>query len=78
MALIATGHPLSSPNATTSSAEVSTSERPGTQGTPASSTVRREVVLSPITSMASGLGPTKVAPESPTDLAKAALSERKP
>ncbi len=75
---MATGHPFASPKATTSSGDVSASERPGTPGTPTPSAVRRDLVLSDITSMAAGVGPMKVAPVSATARAKAALSERNP
>ena len=62
-ALIATGHPCSSPNETTSAASVSGSLRPGTPATtPALSAAIRELILSPMISMASGGGPTNVAP----------------
>ena len=59
---MATGQPCSSPKATTSSGEVSGCERPGTPATPARSAARRELILSPMTSMASGGGPMKVTP----------------
>src|SRR3954467_8356975 len=53
---MATGQPNSSPKARPSSPEVRTSERPGTPATPPFSAARRELILSPITSMASGGG----------------------
>ena len=75
---MATGHPNSSPKATTSSGEVSGSDRPGTPRTPARSAARREEILSPMTSMASGGGPTKVTPCAVMARAKSAFSEKKP
>ena len=75
---MATGQPCSSPNATTSSGEVSGSERPGTPATPAFSAARRELILSPMTSMASGGGPMKVTPRSVMARAKSVFSEKKP
>ena len=76
--MIATGQPWRSPNATTSSGEVSGSERPGTPATPAFSAARRELILSPMTSMASGGGPMKVTPRSVMARAKSVFSEKKP
>ncbi len=75
---MATGQPYSSPNATTSSGDVSGSERPGTPATPASSAAKRELILSPMTSMASGGGPMKVTPRSVMARAKSVFSEKKP
>ena len=51
---------------------------PGITGTPAARMVIRAVILSPICSMASGLGPTHCRPAFPTARAKSARSERKP
>ncbi len=76
--MIATGHPCSSPKATTSAAPVRGSERPGTPATPASAAASRELILSPMTSMASGGGPTNVTPWAVTARAKSAFSEKKP
>ena len=75
---MATGHPCRSPKATTSSGEVSGSERPGTPATPTFSAARRELILSPMTSMASGGGPMKVTPRSVMARAKSVFSEKKP
>ena len=75
---MATGQPCWSPNATTSSGEVSGSERPGTPATPAFSAARRELILSPMTSMASGGGPMKVTPRPVMARAKSVFSEKKP
>ena len=61
---MATGQPNSLPKAVTSSGEPSTSDRPGTPETPARSAAWRELILSPMTSMASGGGPMKVTPRS--------------
>ena len=76
--MIATGQPCSSPKATTSSGDVSGSERPGTPATPAFSAARRELILSPMTSIASGGGPMKVTPRSVMARAKSVFSEKKP
>ena len=46
--------------------------------TPAFSAARRELILSPMTSMASGGGPIQVTPDSVTARAKSAFSEKKP
>ena len=51
---------------------------PGTVGTPRASTVRLAEILSPMISIASGLGPMKTTPASAQALAKAAFSARKP
>ncbi len=75
---MATGHPTSSPKATISSADVSTSERPGTPDTPARSAAWRALILSPMTSIASGGGPMKVTPRSVMARAKSVFSEKKP
>ena len=75
---MATGHPCRSPKATTSSGEVSGSERPGTPATPAFSAASRELILSPMTSMASGGGPMKVTPRPVMARAKSVFSEKKP
>ncbi len=75
---MATGQPSSSPKATTSSGEVSGSERPGTPATPAFSAAMRELILSPMTSIASGGGPMKVTPRSVMARAKSVFSEKKP
>ncbi len=75
---MATGHPNSLPNATTWSGEVSTSVRPGTPDTPARSAAWRALILSPMTSMASGGGPMKVTPRSVMARAKSVFSEKKP
>ena len=75
---MATGQPNSSPKEITSSADVRTSERPGTPATPPFSAARRELILSPITSMASGGGPTNVTPSAVIARAKSAFSEKNP
>ena len=54
---MATGQPNSSPKAMTWSPSVSTVLSPGTPSTPAFSAAIRELILSPMTSMASGGGP---------------------
>ncbi len=77
-ALMATGQPNSSPKAVTWSAEVSTSERPGTPDTPARSAACRELILSPITSIASGGGPMKMTPSPVMARAKSVFSEKNP
>ena len=77
-ALIATGQPYSSPNVTTSSGDVSGSERPGTPATPTSAAAIRELILSPMTSIASGGGPMNVTPRSVIARAKSGFSEKKP
>jgi hypothetical protein len=51
---------------------------PGTPATSAAVAVRRDVTLSPISSMAFGGGPIQVTPASPTSRAKSAFSEKKP
>ena len=51
---------------------------PGTTGTPASMTLRRARVFSPISSIASGGGPMNRIPALAQARAKAAFSERKP
>ena len=69
----------SSPNADDLvEATVSGSVRPGTPGTPAASAARRELILSPMTSMASGGGPMKVTPAAVMARAKSVFSEKKP
>ena len=54
------------------------SEVPGTIGIPLASAARRAAALSPIISMASALGPTKVIPASVTAAANWARSARNP
>ena len=51
---------------------------PGTTGTPLCSILRREASLSPITSMASAVGPMKTSPAFSTARQKAGFSDRKP
>ena len=51
---------------------------PGTHETPASAAQRLEAILSPIASMACGLGPMKTMPASAQARANSARSERKP
>jgi hypothetical protein len=51
---------------------------PGTMGAPTSWAARRAAALSPIITMASGGGPTKVRPASPTARAKSWFSARNP
>ncbi len=59
---MATGHPNSSPNATTSSGPSIGSSVPGTEATPAAAAALRDEILSPMTSIASGGGPIHVTP----------------
>ena len=75
---MATGQPCSSPKATTSSGEVRTSVVPGTPATSARWAASRELILSPMISMASGGGPIQTSPASVTARAKSAFSEKKP
>ena len=75
---MATGQPWASPKAITWSGLLSTDESPGTLATPALSAASREVILSPITSMASGGGPTNTTPAAVMARAKSAFSEKKP
>ncbi len=75
---MATGQPYSSPKSVTSDGERRTSERPGTPDTPARSAACRELILSPMTSMASGGGPMKVTPRPVMARAKSAFSEKNP
>ena len=75
---MATGQPNSLPKLMTSSAELRNSLRPGTPSTPAFSAARRELTLSPMTSMAAGGGPMKVTPRSVMARAKSVFSEKKP
>ncbi len=51
---------------------------PGTPATSARWAASRELILSPMTSMASGGGPIQVSPASVTARAKSAFSEKKP
>ena len=51
---------------------------PGTQETLAAVANRLEAILSPMASMASGLGPMKTMPAAAQARAKSARSERKP
>ena len=51
---------------------------PGTPSTPTASAARRALILSPITSMASGGGPMNVTPRSVMARAKSAFSEKNP
>jgi hypothetical protein len=76
--LIATGQPNSSPNSTTSSADARTSVVPGTPSTFARWAASRELILSPMTSIAAGGGPIQVTPAPETARAKSAFSEKKP
>ena len=75
---MATGHPTLFPNAMTSFADFSGSERPGTPATPAFSAAIRELILSPMTSIASGGGPMKVTPFAVMARAKSVFSEKNP
>ena len=75
---MATGQPNASPKATISPGPSSGEERPGTADTPARSAAIRDEILSPITSMADGGGPTNVAPRSVTARAKSVFSEKNP
>ena len=77
-ALMATGQPCDSPNATTSSADVRNSVVPGTPATPAASAARRDDTLSPMISIASGGGPTNTTPLSLIARAKSVFSEKNP
>src|SRR5215471_11830987 len=51
---------------------------PGTQETPASTAKRLDAILSPIASIASGLGPMNTIPAAAQALAKSARSDRNP
>ena len=75
---MATGHPCSSPKATTSSALVRNSLVPGTPATPAAWAARRLETLSPMTSIASGGGPMNTTPRSVMARAKSVFSEKNP
>ena len=75
---MATGQPWSLPKATTSSDDRSTSVVPGTPATSARWAASRELILSPITSMASGGGPIQVTPAPLMARAKSAFSEKNP
>ncbi len=75
---MATGQPNSSPKATTSVKSVRNSVVPGTPATPAAWAAIRLETLSPMTSMASGGGPTKATPRSVMARAKSVFSEKKP
>jgi hypothetical protein len=75
---MATGQPLDSPKATTSSAEVRNSVVPGTTGAPASTAAIRLDTLSPMISMASGGGPMNVTPRAVMARAKSVFSEKNP
>jgi len=75
---MATGQPYSSPKAITSSADRVTSLVPGTPCTSARWAARRELILSPMISIASGGGPMKVTPAAVMDRAKSVFSEKKP
>ncbi len=77
-ALTSSGQPISSPMATSSSAEAIGSVVPGMIGTPAACIAARARVLEPISSIASGGGPIQVSPASSTSRANAAFSARKP
>jgi len=63
--------------ATTSLALFRVFLRPGTPSTPALSAARREEILSPMTSIASGGGPMKVTPREVMARAKSVFSEKK-
>ena len=76
---MATGQPFSSPNATTSSADADDLGRARHARRPRPRwAAMRELILSPITSMASGGGPIQATPASVTARAKSAFSEKKP
>ena len=77
-ALIATGRPCSSANASTSSGPLTGSVVPATSGAPARMAMCRAVTLSPSARIASGLGPIQVSPAAMTSAAKSAFSARKP
>ena len=77
-ALIATGQPCCSPNATTSSTDWIGSSVPGTDETPAAAAALRDEILSPMTSIASGGGPIQVTPRAPIARAKSAFSAKNP
>ena len=72
---MATGQPTSLPKVITSSKDSSTWERPGTPATPADSAASRLLILSPITSIASGGGPMKTTPSAVIARAKSVFSE---
>ena len=75
---MATGQPLASPKATTSSPDFRNSVVPGTPLTPASWAAMRLDTLSPMISIASGGGPMKVTPRSVMARAKSVFSEKNP
>jgi hypothetical protein len=75
---MATGQPCSLPKATTSSADSITDVVPGTPATLAFWAAMRELILSPITSIASGGGPIHVTPSAMMARAKSVFSEKKP
>ena len=77
-ALIASGHPCSSPTATISATESTGPGVPGMTGTPAACISRRASTFEPIASIASGGGPIQTMPDSPTARANDAFSARKP
>ena len=77
-ALIATGSPTSSTNASTSSASLTGLSVPGASGAPTFSATWRALTLSPSRSMASGDGPIQIMPASITARAKSAFSAKKP
>jgi hypothetical protein len=77
-ALISNGYPRPSAACCAAAASAGRSSTAGTTGTPAALTSARARVLSPMAAMVSGVGPMNVRPASPTALAKAAFSARKP
>ena len=76
--MTATGQPCSAPNATTWAGSVMKSVVPGTLATSTRSAAWRALILSPITSIASGGGPMNVTPRSVMARAKSAFSEKNP
>ena len=77
LALIRRGKPISSARAAKVSGS-SSSLAEGVSGTPASATKRRDSILSPISRIASGVGPIHLIPAASTASAKGAFSARNP
>ena len=76
---MATGQPTPSPNATTSSGSCQGLAAPGHALRRRRPRRReRDEILSPMTSIASGGGPTKVTPRAVMARAKSVFSEKKP
>ena len=74
---MATGHPYSSPNAMTSAGSVRMAVLRGRHDVDLLGGLAA-LILSPMTSIAAGGGPTNVTPRSVIARAKSAFSEKKP